>query len=135
MGKIQVVIMHKICDKNLVNITIDRISARAVRKWAAQLYHTSCGFVNRHYDQKNKLHICATCIVCFVVGIIPHVFSLRTLVHIYIPHTYTPCGRCLYRDRSYCDILRLGLFPCHPSSVEFIISLKGYFVNPSSEIS
>lgn len=32
---------------------------------------------------------------CFVVGIIPYDFSLRTLVHIYIPHTYTPCGRVI----------------------------------------
>ena len=30
---------------------------------------------------------------CFVVGIIPHYFSERTLVHICIPQTYTPCGR------------------------------------------
>jgi hypothetical protein len=34
-----------------------------------------------------------TLLSCFVIGIIRHFFSLTALVHIYIPHTYTPCGR------------------------------------------
>ena len=34
---------------------------------------------------------CPRC--CFVVGIIQHFFSELALVHICIPHTYTPCGR------------------------------------------
>ena len=32
---------------------------------------------------------------CFVVGIIQHFFSELALVHICIPHTYTPCGRVI----------------------------------------
>ena len=87
-------------------------------------------FVNRQNKQKNKMHICASCIVCFVVGIIPHVFSLRTLVHIYIPHTYTPCGRCLCRVTSYCDNLCLGVFPRVPHLYGLIISGGVEFVNP-----
>ena len=54
-------------------------------------------------EHLNNNILCAICqalfliFFCFVVGIIHHVFSLVALVHICIPQTYTPCGRCLWR--------------------------------------
>ena len=46
----------------------------------------------------------------FVVGIIPHFFSRGTLVHIYIPQTYTPCGKRVFSEEVLCRSRGLPLF-------------------------
>lgn len=40
-------------------------------------------------------------LIGFVIGIIPHFFSLGALVHICIPQTDTPCGEMSLAERSY----------------------------------
>ena len=54
----------------------------------------------------------------FVIGIIPHFFSLGALVHIYIPQTDTPCGEMSLAGRSYSLSWVLPfLSGCLPSSL------------------
>ena len=74
---------------------------------------------------------CPRC--CFVVGIIQHFFSELTLVHICIPHTYTPCGRVM-GQRSYslswaptfCGRLTL---PCCAFIIpHFVAFVKHFFI-------
>ena len=58
---------------------------------------------------------------CFVVGIIRHFFSETALAHIFIPQTYTPCGRVI-GTRSYWLSWALPLWVAVPSPCAFIIA-------------
>ena len=62
--------------------------------------------------------------VCFVVGIIPHFFSERALVHICIPQTYTPCGRKSLSGWSYSVTLRPRSSRCLPSFCIYYTTLS-----------
>ena len=65
---------------------------------------------------------------CFVVGIIRHYFSETALVHICIPQTYTPCGRCLCRVTSYIALVGFGSSVASLTFCTFIIPHSEGFV-------
>ena len=64
----------------------------------------------------------------FVIGIIPHFFSLGVLVHIYIPQTDTPCGEMSLSGRSYSLSWAFPLRVAFPHLCAFIIAHCERFV-------
>ena len=67
-------------------------------------------------------------LIGFVIGIIPHFFSLGALVHIYIPQTDTPCGEMSLSGWSYSLSWAFPLRVAFPHLCAFIIPHSTRFV-------
>ena len=124
MGALSIGKVHKDSLENLCNLPVSRKTARVGRARAARKTEKTLGraesLIRKEVNISEMLvrtvesrtpHLArqrvpnrqtaSAYLIGFVIGIIPHCFSLGALVHICIPQTDTPCGEMSLAERSY----------------------------------
>ena len=151
MGDLSIGKMHKDSSQKLCNLLVCRKTARVGRARAARKTEKTLGraesLIRKEVNISEMLvrmvesrtpHLArqrvpnrqtaSAYLIGFVIGIIPHCFSLGALVHIYIPQTDTPCGEMSLSGWSYSLSWAFPLRVAFPHLCAFIIPHSTHFV-------